>query len=1067
MSDIRSQLQQTLSGSYTLERELGGGGMSRVFVADETRLKRKVVVKVLSPELAQGLSAERFQREIELAASLQQANIVPVLSAGDSGGLPYYTMPFVEGESLRSLLRQRAALPINEAVSILRDVARALAYAHERGIVHRDIKPDNVLLSGGAAVVTDFGIAKAISASRTGPGSATLTQMGTSIGTPAYISPEQAAGDPDVDHRADIYSFGCMAYELLTGQPPFTGRTPQRLMAAHMGEPPPSILELRPDLPPALAAMVMRCLEKEPAQRPQSASELFAALDATSTSDAGGAALPAILLGGRGMVRKALAVYAAAFVVVAVVAKAAIVGIGLPDWVFPGALVIMALGLPVVLFTAYTQYVARRAITTSPTFTPGGTPSIAIHGTMATLAMKASPHVSWRRAALGGTYAIGAFIALVGVFMVLRTLGIGPAGSLLAAGRLKERDRIVVTDFAVKGADSSLSAVVSEAVRTQLGQSDVFTVLSPATAVAAVRRMQRPATSRLDLALAREVAQREGAKAVVDGDVTPIGAGYILSLRLVTADSGLELASFHETADGVKDLLATLDKLVRGLRGKMGESLKSVHADPPLEQVTTSSLDALRKFAEGRRANNVEGDFRKSTALLEQAVALDSTFAMAYRSLGISYSNLNYPRERADSAYAKAYRFRDRLTERERLLTIANYYGGPARDRGREITAYEDYLARYPNDNNILNNLALRFAMRRAPAESDSLLRRAIGDAPDIAIPYGNRVRTLITLGRVDEAARVEREMERRFPNAPVVDGMDATVLLARGQLDSAQSRFRALRASRNPQSRARAADALASLALVSGRLADAEQLRRAAVAENQQRGASASPLDDALVAALNEVWFREHSGRAVQILDSALVKTPLRSLSVDSRSDFAAATIYALAGRPDRARAILAQFDATIRDTTLQRFFQPDRHGVLAEIAIAEHRYADAVTETRASDKRPDGPVDGCGPCADAALGRAFDLAGQPDSAIATLERYITQPFWNRQMDRRADPYHLAGAHKRLGELYEAKGDGQRAATHYAAFVGLWKNADPELQPKVAEVRKRLARLSDTETKK
>src|SRR5207249_111585 len=146
---------------------------------------------------------------------------------------------------------------------VLRDVARALAYAHERGIVHRDIKPDNVLLSGGAAVVTDFGIAKAISASRTASGDATLTQLGTSIGTPAYISPEQAAGDPDIDHRADIYSFACMAYEMLTGQPPFTNRTPQRLMAAHMGEAPQSVLELRPDTPSALAAMVMRCLEKD------------------------------------------------------------------------------------------------------------------------------------------------------------------------------------------------------------------------------------------------------------------------------------------------------------------------------------------------------------------------------------------------------------------------------------------------------------------------------------------------------------------------------------------------------------------------------------------------------------------------------------------------------------------------------------------------------------------------------------------------------------------------------------------------------------------------------------
>ena len=286
--DLRDQLQQTLSGTYILERELGGGGMSRVFVAEETRLHRKVVIKVLSPELAQGISVERFEREIQLAASLSQANIVPVLSAGDTNGLPFFAMPFVEGESLRHHVA-RGALPIAEVVSVLRDVSRALGYAHGRGIVHRDIKPDNVLLSAGAAVVTDFGIAKAISAARTQGGGATLTQTGTSIGTPAYMAPEQAAGDPDVDHRADIYALGCMAYELLSGQPPFTGRSAQRIIAAQLTEAARPIGQLRADVPPALGAMVMRCLEKRPDDRPQSADEVAHLLDSLGVSGAGAA----------------------------------------------------------------------------------------------------------------------------------------------------------------------------------------------------------------------------------------------------------------------------------------------------------------------------------------------------------------------------------------------------------------------------------------------------------------------------------------------------------------------------------------------------------------------------------------------------------------------------------------------------------------------------------------------------------------------------------------------------------------------------------------------------------
>src|SRR5471030_1362964 len=249
--ELKDQLQQALGATYTVDRELGGGGMSRVFSATENALGRKVVIKIVPTELGAGVNTDRFKREIQLAAGLQHPHIVPVLTAGEMNGVPYYTMPFVEGESLRAKIA-RGPLPIAEVVSILRDVSKALAYAHERLVVHRDIKPDNVVLTGGSAAVIDFGIAKAISASRapTERGEM-LTQIGTSIGTPAYMSPEQAAADPDADHRADIYSFGCMAYELLAGRTPFAGLPPQKLLAAHMGQSPEPISNLRPDTPPA------------------------------------------------------------------------------------------------------------------------------------------------------------------------------------------------------------------------------------------------------------------------------------------------------------------------------------------------------------------------------------------------------------------------------------------------------------------------------------------------------------------------------------------------------------------------------------------------------------------------------------------------------------------------------------------------------------------------------------------------------------------------------------------------------------------------------------------------
>jgi serine/threonine-protein kinase len=279
VASLREELQARLSGSYKLGRELSGGGMSRVFVAEDSSLGRTVVIKVLAPELAAGLNAERFKREIMLAAQLQHPHIVPVLAAGIADELPYFVMPFVAGESMRNRLLPETGLPLPEIVSVLRDVAKALAFAHTQGVVHRDIKPDNVLLSGGSAVVTDFGIAKAISSAVVAAPGGTLTQVGTSLGTPAYMSPEQAAGDPNAGAPSDFYSFGVMAYEMLSGKTPFHDRAPHALIMAHIAEPPEPIERLVPSVPSPLAHLVMRCLSKNPADRPQSAREILDDLD--------------------------------------------------------------------------------------------------------------------------------------------------------------------------------------------------------------------------------------------------------------------------------------------------------------------------------------------------------------------------------------------------------------------------------------------------------------------------------------------------------------------------------------------------------------------------------------------------------------------------------------------------------------------------------------------------------------------------------------------------------------------------------------------------------------------
>ena len=288
--ELKDRLQRTLGANYTLERELGGGGMSRVFVAEDTSLGRRVVVKVLLPELAVSVNVDRFRREIHLAAKLQHPHIVPVLSAGVSDGLPFYTMPFIEGESLRARLARVGKLDVGEATKILRDVLGALSYAHEHGVVHRDIKPENILLSGPFAVVTDFGVAKALSASTSPDGS--ITTAGVVLGTPAYMAPEQAVGDPSTDHRADIYSAGAVAYEMFSGERLFADRPAHAIFAAHAIDVPTSLTQNTRGISPAMAALVARCLEKNPDRRPQTGQEVVRELDAIGIGGGGGTLWP-------------------------------------------------------------------------------------------------------------------------------------------------------------------------------------------------------------------------------------------------------------------------------------------------------------------------------------------------------------------------------------------------------------------------------------------------------------------------------------------------------------------------------------------------------------------------------------------------------------------------------------------------------------------------------------------------------------------------------------------------------------------------------------------------------
>ena len=274
MTDTIDRLRSALGDRYVLERQAGEGGMATVFLARDIKHERSVAIKVLRPELSASLGGDRLLREIRVAATLQHPNILGLYDSGETEGLLYYVMPFVEGESLRQRLDREQQLPLHDALRLTREAAEALQFAHERGIVHRDIKPENILLLGGHALVADFGIARAVSEA----GGEKLTQTGMAMGTPYYMSPEQSLGSDRVDARSDVYSLGCVLYELLIGDPPFTGPNAMAIMARHSMEKVPSLKVVRSSVPDEVEDIVMHALEKTPADRPQTMQEMVDAL---------------------------------------------------------------------------------------------------------------------------------------------------------------------------------------------------------------------------------------------------------------------------------------------------------------------------------------------------------------------------------------------------------------------------------------------------------------------------------------------------------------------------------------------------------------------------------------------------------------------------------------------------------------------------------------------------------------------------------------------------------------------------------------------------------------------
>jgi len=663
--------------------------------------------------------------------------------------------------------------------------------------------------------------------------------------------------------------------------------------------------------------------------------------------------------------------------------------------------------------------------------------------------------VSWYRTARGGMYAFGTFVAVIAAFMAMRAFGIGPFGSLLASGRLNRRDPILLTDFRTTNVDSTLGRVVSDAVRAGLSGSSAFTLTQPAEIVSTLERMKRPPTTRIDSSVAREIAQRKGIKAIVDGDVTGVPGGYIVSIRLIRADSGGELASFRETGDGPRGLIDAADRLARALRSKAGESLRSVNATPSLIAATTGSLEALKKYSESARLNALGDD--RAVVLAREAVAIDSTFASAWSLLAATLSNYGGSRSAIDSATTQAYRYRERLPVLERDMVTARYFGlGAGRDRAKAIAAYEAIMQRGDSNPIVMVNLGEQLRTRREFARAESLNVAANKLAPGSGTAVGNALELELDQGKVKEAAATLVRLKQNSP--PYGVARQITLAYASGDDRTVRALADSVMRTSGEGRRRIGMPAAQSLAIQDGRLRDYGALVTSARTNRPPRP------NDAIGEVALEIGVKGPSPAVATKLDSIIANVPFRDLPMVDRPYLFAAWTLARAGNAEKARAMLARYRTEMTDTSLRRDQEADVHAVLGEIALAEGKPRDALPELRRSDVGYDGaPVNECAPCLPFELARAYDAAGKPDSAALFFEQYLATPYWDKGSVQ-MDPVRVPAIRERLGQLYESMGKTDKAVENYRAFIDLWKNADPDLQPRVADARKRLARLTPVE---
>jgi len=981
----------TFAGRYQVIEELGKGGMGTVYKVFDSEIKEKVALKLLKPDVASDEETiERFRNEMKLARKIGHKYVCRMYDLGKAEGNYFITMEYVPGEDLKSFIRRSGQLTVGKTVYLARQVLEGLAEAHRLGVVHRDLKPQNIMIDKeGNARIMDFGIARTLAAKG-------ITGAGVMIGTPEYMSPEQAEVK-EVDQRSDIYSFGVILYEMLAGRVPFEGETLLGIAMKHKSQAPRNPKELNSQIPDDLNRMILKCLEKSKEKRYQSAEDMLADIEKIEkeipTTDR-------VIPKHKGFTSKQITVT-----------------FGVKKLIAPALIALFIVAAAVVVWRIIPK---KRA---APP--PAGKPSLAVVYFKNNTGDEKLDH--WR-------------------------------------------------------------AAISDLLITDLSQSRYIKVLSSDQLFNILSEMNQADAKSYTSKVLKDVAARGGVKDVLVGSYAKAGDNFRIYVTLQDAGTGEHLSSQRVEGKGEDSIFSMVDELTRKLKADLKLSTKEIASDidKDLKQITTSSPEAFKYYSEGRRLHD-EQDYRPSIEMMKKAIAIDPDFAMAYRSMAMSFSNLNYYSEKQKSL-KKAFELTDRLSDRERYIIEGDYYRESEKFYGKAVEAYQKLLEIYPDDSMGNTNLGILYNSLEEWDKAIDLFEGYIRANPENIWPYLNfecylakgfyeKAKSLLEgyihsykdnymirlelaaidfiQGRYDQALAEGNQAAALNPSSFYNSMVKGMIYQAKSQWSEADHEYKKLLGLEEKVAHLMGRNWLGVLYLEQGRFKESE-------AEERQGLELAAKYGDRGWAAdfhLRSAHLYLETGRPLQALEES--RQALRAaVEMESLSREKAILLYR--GLAELELGLTGDAEKTAGELKVLVDSGANKKAIryhvllLGMIALKKGNHSEAVEDfQRAAALLPfQYSWEDDQPLFLDALASAYSKKGDLDRARAEYEK-ITRLTFGRMYY--GDIY--AKSFYELGKIYEQQGDKAKAKENYQKFLDLWKEADPG-RPEVEDAKKRLASL-------